>query len=152
MGPPHPSGRRKAPDKPKLRRLIVNDATFEALHHTMSENCAGVLRFCEMRLAGWLAGLERSGHEQERAFCLEAWNGKNPFTMDRIGRGTIHVPACCMSLFGGIQPGRLRSYMADTLRDGPSNDGLIQRISVFVWPDLESWEYVDRHRTQGSRN
>jgi len=133
----------EAPEKPKLRRLIVNDATFEALHHTMSENRAGVLLLRD-ELAGWLAGLERSGHEQERAFCLEAWNGKNPFTMDRIGRGTIHVPACCMSLFGGIQPGRLRSYMADTLRDGPSNDGLIQRISVFVWPDLDSWEYVDR--------
>jgi putative DNA primase/helicase len=34
--------------------------------------------------------------------------------------------------------------MADAFRDGPSNDGLIQRISVFVWPDLDSWEYVDR--------
>jgi len=133
----------EAPEKPKLRRLIVNDATFEALHQTMSENCAGVLLLRD-ELAGWLAGLERSGHEQERAFCLEAWNGKNPFTMDRIGRGTIHVPACCMSLFGGIQPGRLRSYMADTLRDGPSNDGLIQRISVSVWPDVVSWEFVDR--------
>jgi putative DNA primase/helicase len=133
----------EAPEKPKLRRLIVNDATFEALHQTMSENCAGVLLLRD-ELAGWLAGLERSGHEQERAFCLEAWNGKNPFTMDRIGRGTIHVPACCMSLFGGIQPGRLRSYMAETLRDGPCNDGLMQRISVSVWPDLDRWEYVDR--------
>ena len=34
--------------------------------------------------------------------------------------------------------------MTDTLRDGPSNDGLMQRISVVVWPDLDSWEYVDR--------
>jgi len=133
----------EAPEKPRLRRLIVNDATFEALHQTMSENCAGVLLLRD-ELTGWLAGLERSGHEPERAFCLEAWNGKNPFTMDRIGRGTIHVPACCMSLFGGIQPGRLHSYMADALCDGPTNDGLIQRISVCVWPDLDSWEYVDR--------
>jgi putative DNA primase/helicase len=133
----------EAPGRPLLRRLIVNDATFEALHQTMSENCAGVLLLRD-ELAGWLAGLERSGHEQERAFCLEAWNGKNPFTIDRIGRGTIHVPACCMSLFGGIQPGRLRSYMADALCDGPSNDGLIQRISVLVWPDLDRWEFVDR--------
>ena len=31
------------PEEPKLRRLIVNDATFEALHQTMSENPAGIL-------------------------------------------------------------------------------------------------------------
>lgn len=94
----------------------------------------------------WRDGLPDSKDPatSQSAFCLEAWNGNTPFTMDRIGRGTIHVPAFCMSLFGGIQPGRLRSYMADTLRDGPSNDGLIQRISVSVWPDLDSWEYVDR--------
>lgn len=32
-----------APEEPTLRRLIINDATFEALHQTMSENPAGVL-------------------------------------------------------------------------------------------------------------
>lgn len=131
------------PEKPKLRRLIVNDATFEAIHQTMSENSAGVLLLRD-EIVGWLAGLEKAGHETERAFCLEAWNGKNPYTVDRIGRGTIHVPACCMSLLGGIQPGRLRSYLADALRDGPSNDGLMQRFQLLVWPDLDSWEYVDR--------
>ncbi len=31
------------PAIPKLRRLVVNDATFEALHQTMSENPAGIL-------------------------------------------------------------------------------------------------------------
>jgi hypothetical protein len=131
------------PAPPRLRRLIVNDATFEALHQTMSQNPWGVLLLRD-EIVGWLAGLDKAGHETERAFCLEAWNGKNPYTVDRIGRGTIHVPACCMSLFGGIQPGRLRSYLADALQDGPSNDGLIQRFQLLVWPDLDTWEYVDR--------
>jgi putative DNA primase/helicase len=133
----------EAPERPKLRRLIVNDATFEALHKTMSENSAGVLLLRD-EIVGWLAGLEKAGHETERAFCLEAWNGKNPYTVDRIGRGTIHVPACCMSLLGGIQPGRLRSYLIDAIQDGPSNDGLMQRFQMLVWPDLDTWEYVDR--------
>jgi hypothetical protein len=132
-----------APESPKLRRLTVNDSTFEALHQTMSENSSGVLLLRD-EIVGWLAGLDRAGHETERAFCLEAWNGKNPYTVDRIGRGTIHVPACCMSLLGGIQPGRLRSYLADALEDGPSNDGLMQRFQLAVWPDLDNWEYVDR--------
>ena len=66
-------------------------------------------------------------------------------TIDRIGRGTIHVEACCMSMLGGIQPGRLRSYLVDALEDGPSNDGLIQRFQLLVWPDTApDWNYVDR--------
>src|ERR1035438_685785 len=50
-----------------------------------------------------------------------------------------------MSMLGGIQPGRLRSYLVDALKDGPSNDGLIQRFQLLVWPDTEpDWKYVDR--------
>ncbi len=133
-----------APCAPVLRRLIVNDATFEAMHQTMSENPAGILVIRD-ELTGWWSQLDRAGREGERAFCLQAWNGDTGHTIDRIGRGTIHVEACCMSMLGGIQPGRLRSYLADALADGPSNDGLIQRFQVLVWPDTEAeWKYIDR--------
>jgi putative DNA primase/helicase len=132
------------PEEPKLRRLIVNDATFEALHQTMSENPAGILVIRD-ELTGWWSQLDRAGREGERAFCLQAWNGDTGHTIDRIGRGTIHVEACCMSMLGGIQPGRLRSYLVDALEDGPSNDGLIQRFQLLVWPDTApDWSYVDR--------
>jgi putative DNA primase/helicase len=132
------------PEEPKLRRLIVNDATFEALHETMSENPAGILVIRD-ELTGWWSQLDRPGREGERAFCLQAWNGDTGHTIDRIGRGTIHVEACCMSMLGGIQPGRLRSYLTDALEDGPSNDGLIQRFQVLAWPDTTpEWNYVDR--------
>jgi len=47
-------------------------------------------------------------------------------------------------MLGGIQPGRLRSYLVDALKDGPSNDGLIQRFQLLVWPDKPDWSYVDR--------
>jgi hypothetical protein len=132
------------PEEPKVRRLIVNDATFEALHQTMSENPAGILVIRD-ELTGWWSQLDRAGREGERAFCLQAWNGDTGHTIDRIGRGTIHVEACCMSMLGGIQPGRLRSYLVDALEDGPSNDGLVQRFQLLVWPDtVPDWNYVDR--------
>lgn len=145
------TGNKTAPDRPgdepggpKLRRLIVNDATFEALHQTMSENPAGILVIRD-ELTGWWSQLDRAGREGERAFCLQAWNGDTGYTIDRIARGTIHVEACCMSMLGGIQPGRLRSYLVDALEDGPSNDGLIQRFQLLVWPDTApDWNYVDR--------
>jgi putative DNA primase/helicase len=132
------------PEEPKLRRLIVNDATSEALHQTMSENPAGILVIRD-ELTGWWSQLDRAGREGDRAFCLQAWNGDTGHTIDRIGRGTIHVDACCMSMLGGIQPGRLRSYLVDALKDGPSNDGLLQRFQLLVWPDTPpDWNYVDR--------
>jgi putative DNA primase/helicase len=133
-----------AQTEPVPRRLITNDATFEALHELLAGNPAGLLVHRD-ELTGWLAGLERQGREGERAFFLEAWNGDKPFTQDRIGRGSVHVPANCLSLFGGIQPGRLRSYLADALKDGPANDGLIQRFQVTVWPDIpREWKLIDR--------
>jgi putative DNA primase/helicase len=132
------------PEEPKSRRLIVNDATFEAMHRTMSENPAGIFVIRD-ELTGWWSTLDRAGREGERAFCLQAWNGDTGHTIDRIGRGTIHVAACCMSMLGGIQPGRLRSYLVDALKDGPANDGLIQRFQLLVWPDIPAeWDYIDR--------
>ncbi len=132
------------PSAPVLKRLIVNDATFEAMHETMNENPAGILVIRD-EFTGWWSQLDRAGREGERAFCLQAWNGDTSHTIDRIGRGTVHVEACCMSMLGGIQPGRLRSYLAEALEDGPGNDGLIQRFQLLVWPDTEpTWQYVDR--------
>jgi hypothetical protein len=129
---------------PVLRRLITSDGTFESLHRVLSENPAGLFVLRD-ELTGWLAGLDRQGREQERAFYLECWNGDSAFTVDRIARGTVHVPHACISLFGGIQPARWRDYLADSLRDGPGNDGLIQRFQLLVWPDVPTgWKYIDR--------
>jgi Protein of unknown function (DUF3987) len=130
---------------PVCRRLLTTDATLECLHKILAENPAGITVFRD-ELTGWLAQLDKPGREGERAFYLSAWNGNTGHTIDRIGRGSIHVPACCVSIMGGIQPARLRTYLADALRDGPANDGLIQRFQLLTYPDPSSsgWRYVDR--------
>jgi putative DNA primase/helicase len=136
---PDDSGR-----EPRQKRVITSDATFESLHQILADNPAGIACWRD-ELTGWLASLERSGREAERAFFLEGWSGHSGFTIDRIGRGSVHVEHCCVSVFGGIQPARLRSYLADALKDGPSNDGLIQRFQLLVWPDFDGeWRYIDR--------
>jgi putative DNA primase/helicase len=129
---------------PTLKRLITCDSTFEKLHELMQENPAGLLVIRD-ELTGWLSELDREGRQGERGFFLSAWNGDTPFTIDRIVRGSVQVAACCVSVLGGITPGRLRSYLIDALQDGPSNDGLIQRFQILVWPDPpRAWRYVDR--------
>jgi putative DNA primase/helicase len=136
--------------EPKPRRLITQDATAEKLHEILRDNPEGVLVIRD-ELSGWIAVLDKPGREGERGFFLSAWNGDTGYTMDRIGRGSIHVDACCVSMLGGIQPARLRAYLVDALADGPSNDGLLQRFQVLVYPDLPgSWRYVDRPPHSGA--
>jgi putative DNA primase/helicase len=137
-----------APDNtikaPAQKRLILTDSTFEKLHEILSDNPAGVLVIRD-ELTGWLAQLDKQGREGERAFYLQGWNGDGGFTIDRIGRGSIRVPAVCISLFGNIQPSRLRSYLSPALVGGPDDDGLFQRFQIIVWPDPpREWKLVDR--------
>jgi hypothetical protein len=138
------------PGNPTEKRIIVNDPTFEKLHEIMRDTPAGVFAIRD-ELTGWLAGLERAGREGERAFYLSAWNGDTAHTIDRIRRGSIYVPACCLSMLGGIQPELLRSYLAGARGVSLSDDGLIQRFQLLVWPDFPSaFEYVDRLPDQDS--
>lgn len=120
------------------RRYITSDATVEKLGALLHDNPRGLLLHRD-ELAGWLATFERQGREGDRAFMLEAWNGDGSFTIDRIGRGTVHVPALCLSVLGGVQPARLQSYVREAIDSGGS-DGLIARLQVLVYPDgLPAW-------------
>lgn len=51
------------------------------------------------------------GHENDREFYLESWSGKGDYDVDRIGRGSLFVPALCVSIFGSIQPGPLSKHI-----------------------------------------
>src|SRR5260370_12626204 len=64
-------------------------------------------------LSAFLYTMKRPGHENDRAFYCEAWNGTGAYTYDRIGRGTLHIRAACLSVLGGIQPGPLERYLRE---------------------------------------
>jgi Protein of unknown function (DUF3987) len=129
---------------PPQKRLLVMDATCEKLHEILSENPAGVLVVRD-ELTGWLGELDKPGREGERGFYLTSWSGDSGFTVDRIGRGSIHAPAVCVSLIANLQPARLRHYLSDALAGGPSDDGLFPRFQILVWPDHpKEWKLVDR--------
>lgn len=122
----------------------MNDATVEKLGKILNQNPHGVLLFRD-ELTGWFRTLDREGHENDRAFYLEAWNGTGSYTYDRIGRGTLYIPAACVSILGGIQPGPLEDYLKATLRGGAGDDGLLQCFQLSVYPDDSlSWKNVDR--------
>jgi putative DNA primase/helicase len=137
--------------EPNAKRYLVNDTTVEKLGELLAENPSGLTLFRD-ELVGFLRTLDRQGHESDRAFFLEAWNGSNSFTFDRIGRGTIHIPNVCLALFGTIQPGPLAKYLKASL-SGEEADGFVPRFQVLLYPDPpEKFVNVDRWPDSESKN
>lgn len=133
---------------PVVRRYLVNDTTVEKLIELLGQNPRGLLVFRD-ELTGLLTSWEKQGRESDRQFYLEAWNGTGDYSSDRIGRGSLHVPNCCLSLLGGIQPDKLAHYLRQTLHG--ENDGMTQRFSLLTWPDPHPFRYVDQAPDTGAQ-
>ncbi len=144
------SHQEQAPQDPILRRYKTNDTTVEKLGELLRENPAGMLVLRD-EIVGLVASWEREGREGERAFFLEAWNGNQSFDTDRIGRGSIFIPNLCVSIFGGIQPDKLTVYLEQAAH-ALSNDGMLQRFQVLVYPDFMKWEWRDRFPAKDARD
>ncbi len=128
------------PPEPTARRYIVNDATVEKLGELMQQNEWGVLSYRD-ELYGLLTGLDKQGQEGSRAFYLQAYDGNQGYTFDRILRGTVHIPRVCLAMIGGIQPGKIQAYVREAVAGGSGDDGLLQRFGLTVWPDVAA-DYV----------
>jgi len=128
--------------KPVWKRYRTNDSTIEKCAELLEANNRGILVERD-ELTGMLSTWDKTGRESDRAFYLEAWNGYGSHTTDRINRGTVHVDKLCLSIFGGIQPERLASYLYKANKS--QNDGLFQRFQLAVYPDQKCFEgIIDR--------
>ena len=134
------------------KRYIVNDGTVEKLGELLNQNPRGLLLVRD-ELVGLLRSLDKQGHENDRAFYLESWAGVGAFTYDRIGRGTLHIPALTLSIVGGMTPGKLQTYINGAMGGGIDDDGLLQRFQLIVWPEVRAeWENIDRFPDTGAKN
>lgn len=139
----------KAPEEPAARRFRTNDSTIEKIGDMLAKSPEGMLVFRD-ELVGLLASWEKEGHEGDRAFYLEAWNGLGSHSIDRIVRGSLFIPTLNLSVFGGIQPEKLGRYLAGIV-DAADNDGRIQRFQMLVYPEPVPWEWRDRYPVKGAR-
>jgi hypothetical protein len=122
----------------------------EAFGIVLMENPRGVLLNRD-ELMGFLKSFEKQGHETDRAFYLEGWNGTGDFMFDRVIRGIgQYLPALCISVFGTIQPAMLSRYVRTATTDDA--DGLIQRFQIGVYPDPVPFRLADRHRNIEAKN
>jgi hypothetical protein len=115
------------PDMPVRRRLLVQDATPEAIGAILAGNPSGTLHLRD-ELAGWLMSFERYA-PGGREFWLEAYGGR-PHVIDRKGaKGPISIPFNGVSVLGGVQPEKLAACLLDSV-----DDGLVARF-LWAWPD-----------------
>ena len=116
------------PPEPVRPRIIVADATPEALGLLLAAHDKGLLFFRD-ELAGWFGGFGRySGSGADRAFWIEAFGGRC-FTIDRVKHPQpIVIPHLSVAVLGGTQPDRL----VDLLHS--PDDGLQSRF-LWIWPN-----------------
>ncbi|MFO9100437.1 YfjI family protein [Legionella pneumophila] len=132
-----------ASEPPIRKRVIINDSTVEKLGELLNENPNGLV-LARDELFGWLSKLLKEENQSERAFYLECFDGNGHFTYDRIGRGTIEIENCILSVIGGIQPVKLATLIRSAIQ-GTGDDGLVQRFQLAVWPDdIGIWKWIDR--------
>jgi len=134
---------KNSPTEPAYKRYKVSDTTVEKMQEILSKNSRGVLVFRD-ELMGFLESWEKKGHESDRCFYLEAWNGDKPYTIDRIGRGMVHAENICVSILGTTQPDKISTYLNKAIKK-LDNDGLLQRFQLLVYPDKKAWKLVDEY-------
>ena len=132
------------PEEPKPERLIAVDATVAKLGEICAASPNGVLIERD-EITGLLSQLGAPGHEGDREFYLTGWNGVSGYKVDRIGRGSFEIPQVALSLFGGVQPGKLVEYVRQTTKGGAGADGLLARMQYAVYPDYsKQYQHIDR--------
>ena len=136
---------------PPAKRYMVNDATVAKLGELHRENPRGLLQFRD-ELTGFFRAMDQQGHESDRGFYLETWTGNGSYTFDRIGRGTVHVDALCLAIFGTIQPGPLAKYLKGAA-SGEEADGFMPRFQILMYPDpIEKFVNVDEWPDTEAKN
>jgi Protein of unknown function (DUF3987) len=133
------------------RRFKTSDPTIQKLGELLRDNPYGLLLYRD-ELSGWLSSLGQEGRAGDREFFLETWNGDGSYTFDRIGRGEITVTGLCLSVLGGIQPGKIARYVYEASEGGAEDDGLLQRLQLLVWPAHDrAWVNIDRYPDSAAR-
>ena len=126
------------------KRYMVNDPTIEKVLAILEDNPQGLLLYRD-ELSGWLETMYKNGREGDREFFLESWNGDSPYSMDRIGRGTVFVEGLCLSVIGGLQPTKFNAYVSAITKGGKSDDGFLQRFQMLIYPEKpKAWKHIDR--------
>jgi hypothetical protein len=120
----------KRPRDPIQRRVLVEDATIEALISALADNGRGLLVATD-EFSGLLGSMGRynGSPAADEALYLKAYHGRSHNVSRRTGR-SIHVRQAAVWLTGTIQPGVLRRALGVERRES----GLLARLLLAAPP------------------
>jgi hypothetical protein len=151
-GKPEALNRAAEPIQPKAKRYITNDSSYEKLGEILADSPNGILVVRD-ELIPLLKHLDLEEKSVARGFYLTGWSGTQPYTFDRIGRGTVRLDAICIGVLGLTTPGAIAEYVRRATSGGAGDDGMIQRFGLMVWPDdAGEWRNVDCGLNVDARN
>jgi hypothetical protein len=116
------------------KRVVVDDATTEAMAALLMENPRGLVMVRD-ELSALLSGMNQykaGGKGSDRQFYLSAWSGSS-VSVDRkhsVDRMPLHIPHPFLSIVGGMTPGMLSEMGEGKGRD----DGFLDRF-LFTCPE-----------------
>ena len=118
--------------KMALPRLLVTDATAEALAREHSANPHGLLLHSDEISA--IFDPKAKYQETLRSFLLEAWSGSEAKESSRVGSAALRLECVRISALGAIQP-----LVLEGLRRGKGLDldGFLQRFQAIAVPRYE---------------
>jgi hypothetical protein len=118
------------PREPIQRRVLVEDATIEALVSALADNPRGLLVAAD-EFSGLLGSMGRynGSPAADEALYLKAYHGRSHNVSRRTGRST-HVRQAAVWLTGTIQPGVLRRALGVERRES----GLLARLLLAAPP------------------
>ena len=120
---------------PGSRRLVLSDATLEAVIQRMNDNPRGVMVYRD-ELAAWVKSFNsyRKGGGGDEQAWLEFW-AAGSYTLDRkTDAEEVLIPNASACVIGGIQP----QIMVECFDPAKFASGLVPRILICAPPKLRS--------------
>lgn len=124
-------------DEPIMRRITVDDVTFEKQARIHADNPRGILRTPD-ELMGFFGsfGAYKASGDGDRTQMLRLFDGGS-IMLDRVGAGSIRAEQALMGIVAGTQPEKIAKAVRDL-----GADGMLQRF-LFVLDDGKARKSVD---------
>ncbi|GAA6735386.1 hypothetical protein YIM1627_02040 [Thermus oshimai] len=118
--------REPKPQPPDPKRLVLGDATPEAIAKVLAANKGVAVILDEFK--GLLQSWNREDRSQGRSLFLSSYYGAGA-PVDRIIRGTTYLEKPQITLLTGIQPGPWRTVVLGAFSKSGDADGFLERIT-----------------------
>lgn len=124
LGGPPPQ-LQEEPEKPVGLRIAVGDITSQKLVRIAAGLPRGLVCWLD-EMHTWCNRLTDPRSGEQRSTWTEAYDSK-PYTIDRVGDGTIHADNFAVSIYGNIQPEVFKQHVRSL-----ASDGFLQRFMPAV--------------------